>query len=86
MPNRKKPKPKEQPKWKKYLLDFLFLYLEAVPCFNIKIKNNKDEKEKKFKNVKLNGAKLSTVIAPNKNGAKYITKYLFFNKFLKAIF
>ena len=49
----------------------------------IKIKNNKIENEKKFTNVRLYGEKLSIVIAPNKKGAKYITKNLLFNKVFK---
>ena len=48
-----------------------------------KIKNNKIENEKKFINVKLYGAKLSTVIAPSKKGPKNMTNNLLFNKALK---
>ena len=41
------------------------------------------ENEKKFINVKLNGAKLSMVAAPSKIGAKNTTNNLLFNKTVK---
>ena len=65
--------------------DFFFLYLDCVFLLTIKIKNNKIENEKKFINVKLYGGKLSVVIAPNKKGAKNITKNLLLNKAVKLI-
>ena len=43
------------------------------------------ENEKKFINVKLYGGKLSVVIAPNKKGAKNITKNLLSNNAVKSI-
>ena len=49
----------------------------------IEIKNNKTENVKKFTNVKLNGEKPNIVIAPNKKGAKKITKNLLFRKVFK---
>jgi len=48
-----------------------------------KTKNNKKEKEKKFTNVKLYGAKLSIVTAPSKKGKKNIDKNLLFNNLIK---
>ena len=65
------------------MLDFFFLYLENVFLLTSKIKNNKIENEKKFINVKLYGAKLSTVNPPSKNGAKNITNNLLFSKAIK---
>ena len=44
--------------------------------FKTEIKNNKNEKVKKFIKVKLNGEKLNVVIAPSKKGPKNTTKYL----------
>ena len=64
---------------------FFFLYFDCVLILIIKIKNNKIENEKKFINVKLYGGKLSVVIAPNKKGAKNITKNLLLNKAVKLI-
>ena len=53
-------------------------------CFLIfKIKNNKIENVKKFKNVKLYGENPKMVITPSKKGAKNITKNLLFNKVFK---
>tara|TARA_Y100000590_G_scaffold453397_1_gene598373 strand:+ start:1401 stop:1574 length:174 start_codon:yes stop_codon:yes gene_type:complete len=49
----------------------------------MKIKNNKIENEKKFINVKLYGENPNIVNAPNKKGAKYITKNLLLSKLLK---
>ena len=49
----------------------------------IEIKNNKTENVKKFTNVKLYGAKPSTVIAPSKKGAKNTTKNLLFSNVVK---
>ena len=43
--------------------------MECVFFLINKIKNNKNENVKKFTNVKLYGAKLNIVIAPNKKGA-----------------
>ena len=62
---------------------FFFLYLECVRFLIFKIKNNKIEKVKKFIKVKLYGAKLNTVIAPNKNGDKNKTNSLLFNNVFK---
>ena len=76
LPSRKKPKPNAQPKQKKYRLDFFFIYFDWVFFFICKIKNNKKEKEKKFTNVKLYGAKPSIVIAPSKKGMKNMDKSL----------
>ena len=59
--------------------------MDCVFFLTIKIKNNKIENEKKFINVKLYGGKLSVVIAPNKKGAKNITKNLLLNKAVKLI-
>ena len=64
-------------------MDFFFLYLDCVLFLTSKIKNNKIENVKKFINVKLNGAKLSIVIAPSKKGPKNMTNNLLFNKALK---
>ena len=64
-------------------MDFFFLYFDCVRFLTIEIKNNKIENEKKFTNVRLYGEKPSIVIAPNKKGAKYITKNLLFNKVFK---
>ena len=83
-PNKKKPKPKAQPKQKKYLLDFFFLYLDCVLFLTSKIKNNKIENVKKFTNVKLYGAKPSIVIAPSRKGKKNITKNLLLSKAIKS--
>ena len=83
LPNKKKPKPKAQPKQKKYLLDFFFLYLDCVLFLSSKIKNSKIENVKKFIIVKLQGAKPSTVIAPSIKGTKNITKNLLLSKTIK---
>ena len=83
LPNKKKPKPKAQPKQKKYLLDFFFLYLDCVLFLTVKIKNNKTENEKKFINVKLYGEKPNVVTAPRKKGKKNIIKNLLLSKFDK---
>ena len=47
------------------------------------IKNNKNEKVKKFIKVKLYGEKLNIVNTPSKKGAKKITKNLLFNRLVK---
>ena len=47
------------------------------------IKNNKIENVKKFTAVILYGAKPRIVVAPSKNGAKYITKNLLSSKVIK---
>ena len=65
------------------LIRFFFLYFDCVFSLTVKIKNNKIENEKKLINVILNGAKLSTVNPPNKNGIKNITENLLFNKIFK---
>ena len=69
---------------KKNNVQISFFYIQFVFFFLIiEIKNNKIENVKKFTNVKLNGEKPSIVIAPNKKGAKKITKNLLFKKLFK---
>jgi len=63
-------------------LDFFLLYLDPVFFLTRTIKNNKSENEIKFIKVKLNGGKLSIVIAPSRKGAINIIKNLLFNKFV----
>ena len=59
--------------------------MECVFFLINKIKNNKNEKVKIFTNVKLYGAKLNIVIAPNKKGATNTTKNLLFSNLVKLI-
>ena len=59
--------------------------MERVFFLINKIKNNKNENVKKFTNVKLYGAKLNIVIAPNKKGATNKTKSLLFSNLVKLI-
>ena len=59
--------------------------MECVFFLINKIKNNRNENVKKFINVKLYGAKLNIVIAPNKKGATNTTKSLLFSNLVKLI-
>ena len=79
MPDKKKPKPKAQPRYRKFKFK-IFLSCELIIFFTEKIKNNKIEKEKKFIIEKLYGEKPNVVIAPNVKGAKKIKKNLFLSK------
>ena len=70
----------------RYNLTFINFLTFSVLLFLIliiKIKNNKKENVKKFRNVKLKGGKPSIVIPPSKKGAKKVTKSLLFNKAVK---
>ena len=64
-------------------MDFFFLYVDFVLFLTTKIKNSKTEKVKKFTIDKLYGGKPNIVIAPNKKGAKNITKNLLFSSCVK---
>ena len=59
--------------------------MECVFFLINKIKNNKNENVKKFTNVKLYGAKLNIVIAPNKKGETNSKKNLLFSNLVKLI-
>ena len=77
MPNKKKPNPKKNPDKKQFIKKgfFLNLLFDFFLIFS-KIKYNRG-KIKKFMNVKLNGAKLSTLNEPIQNGKKNKFKNLF---------
>ena len=64
-------------------MDFFFLYFDCVLLLIVKIKNNKIENVKKFKNVKLYGENPKMVITPRKKGAKNITKNLLIKSIVK---
>ena len=62
---------------------FFFIYFDFVFFLIIEIKNNKNEKVKKFTNVKLYGANPKIVIIPSIKGAIKTTNNLLFNSVIK---